>query len=115
MIGYKPSLPRLDDKLRQAIVERIVSAVAPDRIVLFGSRAVGTHRAESDVDLLVVQQSTEPRYKRALPIYAALADLPMEVEADVIVYTPEEIQAWSGASAAFVTTALRDGTALYER
>ena len=53
--------------------------------------------------------------KRAVPIYAALSDLPIEVDADVIVYTPEEIQEWSGASASFVTTALREGTVLYER
>jgi hypothetical protein len=50
-----------------------------------------------------------------VPIYAALSDLPIEVDADVIVYTPEEIQEWSGASASFVTTALREGTVLYER
>lgn len=115
MIGYKPSLTQLDAELLDAIVQRIISAIAPEKIVLFGSRAVGPHRPESDIDLLVVSPSSEPRYKRAVPIYAALSDLPIEVDADVIVYTPEEIQEWSGASASFVTTALREGTVLYER
>lgn len=115
MIGYRPSLPQLDAEMRAAIVQRIVSALAPERILLFGSRARQNHRPDSDIDLLVVKESSEPRYKRAVPIYAALSDLPLEVNMDVIVYTPEEIREWSGATAAFVTTALRDAQVLYER
>lgn len=57
----------------------------------------------------------EPSYKRAVPIYAALSDLPIEVDMDVLVYTPEEIDEWRGASAAFITTALRQGRRIYER
>lgn len=114
-IGYEPSLPHLDPAMHAAIVQRIVDTIAPEKILLFGSRARQTHRPDSDIDLLVIKRSREPRYKRAVPIYAALADLPIEVNADVMVYTPEEISEWSGASAAFVTTALRDAQVLYER
>lgn len=115
MIGYKPSLPHLDEELRKEIVQRIVAAIDPRKIVLFGSRAQGTHRPESDIDLLVIADSAEPRYKRAVPIYATLSDLPIEVDTDIIVYTPLEIAAWRDASAAFVTSALAGGTVLYER
>ncbi len=115
MIGYRPSLPQLDAELRAAIVQRIVGALAPEKILLFGSRARQTHRPDSDIDLLVIKESMEPRYKRAVPAYAALADLPIEVNTEVIVYTPQEIRDWSEASAAFVTTALRDAQVLYER
>ncbi len=83
--------------------------------MLFGSRAQGTHRPESDIDLIVVRESNEPSYKRAVPIYAVLSDLPIEVDIDVLVYTPEEIEEWRGASAAFITTALRQGRIIYER
>ncbi len=115
MLGYKPSLPHLDSALRHSIVERIVAAVAPEKIVLFGSRARGTHRPESDIDLLVVQASDEPRYVRSRPIYAALSDLPFEVDTEIIVFTPGEVREWSAAPTAFVTTAIREGTVLYER
>ncbi len=115
MIGYQPSLPQLDAETRAAIVQRIVAALAPERILLFGSRARRNHRPDSDIDLLVVKESSEPRYKRAVPAYAALSDLPIDVNADVIVYTPQEIRDWSGAPTAFVTTALRDAQLLYER
>lgn len=115
MIGYKPSLPQLTAELRAMIVQRIVDAVDPEKIVLFGSRARGTHLPGSDIDLLVVQESDEPRYQRSIPISAALYDLPIEVDTEIMVYTPEEVRDWTGAPAAFVTTALREGTVLYER
>lgn len=115
MSGRKPYLPNFDAGLLQDLVARIVSATPAQKIVLFGSRARNTHRPESDIDLLVIQESAEPRFRRAVPIYRALADLPVEVDTEVSVYTPAEVAAWSAASAAFVTTALREGRVIYER
>ncbi len=101
------------DSLLSEVVKRIRDAAQPDRIVLFGSRARGTPRPDSDVDLLVIKESDQPRYRRAAPLYALLADLPVEVE--VMVYTPAEVRDWSAVPSAFVTTALREGRVLYER
>ena len=115
MISRKPKLLALDSNILQELVRRIVEASGAEKIVLFGSRARESHRPDSDIDLLVIQQSTEPRYRRAVPIYRALASMPVEVDTQVIVYTPEEVEQWRGASAAFVTTALREGKVIYER
>lgn len=101
------------DQLLQEIVERIRSAGQPERIILFGSRARGQAHPHSDYDLLVIQESEQPRYRRAAPLYAALADLPAEV--DVMVYTPGEVHEWSAVPQAFVTTAVGQGKLLYER
>lgn len=100
-------------KLLGEMVKRIREATNPERIVLFGSRARGTARADSDYDLLVIKESDEPRYKRSAPLYTRLADLPVEVE--IVVYTPEEVRDWSQVPQAFVSTALREGKVLYER
>jgi predicted nucleotidyltransferase len=96
------------------IVRRIRAVANPRKIVLFGSRARGQERPQSDIDLLVIEDSLLPRHRRPVPLYAALADLPVEVDMDVVVYTPAEVDEWQGASAAFVTTALREGRVLYE-
>ena len=96
------------------IVRRIRSVTKPRKIVLFGSRARGEHRPNSNIDLLVIEDSPLPRHRRSIPLYAALADLPLDVDTEVVVYTPAEVEEWSGASAAFVTTALREGKVLYE-
>jgi uncharacterized protein len=96
------------------IVRRIRSVAEPRKIVLFGSRSRGDYRPESDIDLLVIEDSPLPRHHRAIPLYAALADLPLDADAEVVVYTPAEVEEWRNAGAAFVTTALREGTVLYE-
>ncbi len=107
------TMPQTDPPLLDEIVRRVVKATQPEKLVLFGSRARGNARSNSDYDLLVINRSPEPRYKRSIPIYVALADLPIEVE--VMVYTPEEIEEWREVPQAFVTTALREGKTLYER
>lgn len=101
------------DTLLRGVVKRIRRAVQPEKIILFGSRARGDARPDSDFDLLIIKQSRQPRYRRAGPIYAALADIPAEVE--VIVYTPHEIRQWRNVPQAFVTTAMNEGKVLYER
>lgn len=100
------------DHLLDEIVTRIRKASRPRRIILFGSRARGEARPGSDYDILIIQESEEPRYRRAIPLYSALADVPAEVE--VCVYTPHEVWEWSAVPQAFVTTAVREGRLLYE-
>ena len=114
MIGYKPNVPVLEPGVIAEIVRRIVATVRPEKIILFGSRARGEHRPDSDIDLLIIQRSNLPRHKRSIPIYQALVGLPVEVDWEVMVYTPAEIMEWSQVPQAFVTTALREGKVLYE-
>ena len=40
--------------------------------------------------------------------------MPLEVDANVMVYTPQEVDDWSNVPGALVTTALREGRILYE-
>lgn len=115
-MGVKSGEQRTKNRRGRVLTEmitRIREAADPERIVLFGSRARGTARMDSDYDFLVIKESALPRHRRAAPLYTRLADLPVEVE--IVVYTPEEVSEWSGVPQAFVTTALREGRVLYER
>ena len=103
----------MDRDLVADIVRRLVDTAQPEKIILFGSRARGNARPDSDFDVLVIKESDEPRYRRSVPLYVALADLPAEVE--VMVYTPQEVEEWSQVPQAFITTAVREGTTIYER
>jgi predicted nucleotidyltransferase len=80
----------LNDDLVRDIVRRIVDAAQPEKVILLGSRARGSARADSDFHVLAIKQSDEPRYRRSALLYVALADLPVEVE--VMVYTPQEVE-----------------------
>jgi predicted nucleotidyltransferase len=105
--------PPLTDALLQEVVRRILSVGFPLKIVLFGSRARGTARPDSDLDLLIIEDSDIPRYKRAARYLRALVGL--FPEKDVVVWTPDEVQEWAEVLHAFITTALREGKTLYTR
>jgi predicted nucleotidyltransferase len=109
------TLVEQDEMLYQDIARRIVEVAGPDRIILFGSRARGDHRPTSDIDILVVQESSEPRHVRSRALYGATSHIPLSVGLDIMVYTPREVWEWSTAPHAFVTTALREGRVLYEK
>lgn len=103
---------KIDAELTAKIVRRIVDVAHPRRIILFGSQARGGARPDSDIDILVIADSAEPRHRRSVPLYGALSDIlaPM----DILVYSPEEVEEWSGVRHAFITTAIREGKVLYE-
>jgi predicted nucleotidyltransferase len=107
------TIERVDDALMKEIVHRIVACVNPERIVLFGSYAYGKPTPESDLDILVIVSSDQPRYQRAVPIYRALAGL--LIPKDVLVYTPEEVAMWSEVAEAFITSVWRQGKVIYEK
>ena len=96
----------------ELIVQRLLRAGHPQRIILFGSQACNSARERSDYDLLIIERSELPRSARAATYYRALSDLPIEV--DVVVFTPEEVRDWERVPQAFVTTAVREGRTLYE-
>ncbi len=99
--------------IRNEIVKRILQVIDPEKILLFGSRASGSNRPNSDYDLLVVASSKIPRWKRPAPIYEALAG--MGISKDIVWWTPEEIKYWKSIKHHFITTIIRDGKILYEK
>lgn len=94
------------------ITNRIVTNVKPEKIVLFGPYGRGTPTEDSDLDLLIIKESTLPRYKRGREIRKHLCGL--KVPIDLVVYTKEEIARWRNVKTAFITTALETGVVLYE-
>jgi len=101
------------DTVLSEVVRRLVEAVDPDRIILFGSRARGDHRPDSDVDLLIVRDSTEPRHRRVIRAYRALRGL--GISKDILWYTPQEVADWAGVINHVICRALNDGLVLYEK
>jgi len=103
----------VDEAVLAEIVRRLVEAVDPDRIILFGSRARGDARPDSDVDLLVVRDSQEALGPRIVRAYSAL--MGMGIPKDVLWYTPQEVQDWAGVRSHVISRALREGRVLYEK
>ncbi|MBM4395122.1 MAG: nucleotidyltransferase domain-containing protein [Deltaproteobacteria bacterium] len=94
------------------IVERLVDALHPMRIVLFGSRARGDARADSDYDFLVVADLPVGPAEREFLAHKAATGF--GVSKDIVVVTPAEFRRLSNWSSSLVAAALREGRTVYE-
>ena len=96
------------------LTSRLVSALHPEHIILFGSRAWGTPTKYSDWDLLViVAHSILPPYQRAVQAHHAIGPLPIPV--DVIVKTTEEYDALKVIRGSMDYKIANEGLSIYER
>ena len=93
-------------------VRRIVSGFQPLQILLFGSRARGTARPDSDIDLIVVFPEVENHLEKIAEILGVLEDL--EYPKDVIVATPEQIKNRSPWTGEVLYGAMAEAKVLYE-
>ena len=107
----KPSVG--DEELLQTIATRIVEAIHPQKIILFGSWAREERGSHSDIDLLIIQESTLPRPQR----YAQVRRLfwGMGLPMDILVYTPEEFARYQSVPGSFTHTGAHEGRVLYAR
>lgn len=100
-------------ELLREIVQRLVVALKPEQIFLFGSYAYGKPNKDSDVDLLIIiSHSDEPSYRRARGAYRALRGI--LIPTDVIVMTKEEVQRKRVVRSSLVSQVFREGKLLYE-
>jgi len=97
----------------EEMVRRVVEHFAPERVILFGSRATGEGGPDSDADLLVVMRCKVSPREQAVEIRRALADLPLPK--DIIVVTPEYFSRYRDVVGTVVWPAVREGKSLYER
>ena len=94
------------NKLLQAL-----QSYHPQRIILFGSVARGEADADSDLDVLVIKDTTDPFVHRL----EAMAKLcPPGVHADILVYTPHELRQMVDDGNPFILQALQEGRTVYE-
>lgn len=103
--------PATESKI-QEITERIVAALTPLRVVLFGSYAWGTPDGDSDLDLyVIVPDQPEPSYRLARRAYHALHGVNMPV--DVVVRTRTEADRNARVASSFDREVLTRGVVLY--
>ncbi|GAB4456339.1 MAG: nucleotidyltransferase domain-containing protein [Anaerolineales bacterium] len=104
--------PPVSKTLPQAI-KRIVTALKPEKIILFGSYAYGNPTPDSDVDLLVVLKTRKPRKERVVAVSLLLYPRPFPV--DLIVKTPGELETALKKGDIFIKEIVSKGKVLYER
>ncbi len=99
----------LDEALTR-IVDHLARIPEVERVILFGSYAAGRRDLFTDLDLLVVMASDQDFIHRTAALYQ---QIPMGVDVDLLVYTPEEFERMKQGG--FVKRAVETGVTLYEK
>lgn len=104
--GRAPSQRILDD-----ILQRIVSAARPERVILFGSAARGEMGPNSDLDLLVVVPEPADLNHITTRVYEALRGCGAPV--DAVIVSNIDVERYRHSHAMVIKPALREGRVLY--
>jgi predicted nucleotidyltransferase len=105
--------PPVDEALIQEVVRKIVTAFNPHRIILFGSRARGDQRGDSDIDLFVEMETDLHPIKRRTQIRELFERQWWGM--DLIVKTPDEVRRERDSLISLVSDIESEGKVLYER
>jgi predicted nucleotidyltransferase len=101
-----PSPEQLND-----VVHRIVEAVHPLRIILFGSAARGEMHPDSDMDIAIVVPEDADRRRVATTVYPRLVGVGIAV--DIVVTTPDLMEKYRNAPGMVYREIQQDGRELY--
>lgn len=103
----------LPNGLLKEITTKIVKKFNPRRVVLFGSRATGSARKDSDIDLFVEMESRLGQIERAVKVDELFENRNWSM--DLIVYTTQEVNR-AVRNAGFLIDAIdEEGKVLYAR
>jgi uncharacterized protein len=107
---YDGTMPMTDEALIKEAARRL-SAAAPDAdVILFGSRARGESRPDSDLDLLVIEPDFDRRGEEYGRLRKELRGL--DVAIDLVIYRKREAEKWRDVSGSFVHRVLGEGRVL---
>ena len=97
----------------EAVLQRLIDAYDPERVILFGSHATGAAERESDIDLLIVKETDRRPTDRRIEVERLLSD--RRIPLDILVYTPQELRDLYDAGSPFVEDVIETGRVLYKR
>jgi uncharacterized protein len=108
-----PGFVPVTEEVLGEIVHRLVSALHPQKIILFGSYVYGTPSDDSDVDLLVILDTQARPVDRYVSVSRLLRPRPFPL--DLLVKTPAEIAQAVARGDDFIREIVTQGRVLYER
>ena len=110
-------LTEVTQDLLDEMVNKIVKAVDPEQIILFGSRSRSDEKPGSDIDLLIIDSKPfdkmRSRRKEMAKIWRILSGF--RIPKDILIYSQDEVEYWRDSLNNVVSRALREGKVLYER
>ncbi len=111
---YVPSVTqrkRIPQAAIDDVVRQIVEKFRPHKIILFGSYARGDFSSESDVDLLVIMETSIKPIRQEIEI---CRQIEYHFGLDVSVHTPKTLEERINLGDSFIKDILKEGKVLYE-
>ncbi|MDP8240063.1 MAG: nucleotidyltransferase domain-containing protein [Candidatus Hatepunaea meridiana] len=99
------------DNLLTEIVQKITAHIDPAKIILFGSRARGNYRPDSDYDLVIVYDG--PMSKREVDIGIRGLFRPPNFALDLLVLTTSEIAKFKDIANTLEREVTENGVIIY--
>lgn len=94
------------------ISERLKKEYKAEKVILYGSYARREETEDSDIDLLVIAQTSEPLYKRMATAKKLIRDLRHGLPISIVVFTPKEIEKKIKYNDAFIRTIMEEGISI---
>ena len=101
--------------LTSKLVNRLKEKYQPEKIILYGSYAYGTPDEGSDIDLLIIKQTSDRPIDRRITVRRLVSDLRKKVPFSSLVVTPEELSSRLKLGDDFFVEIMQKGKVLYER
>lgn len=106
-------IPAEFEQITQQIVRRLRTNYAPQKVILFGSYAQDNPQPDSDIDLLIIKDTSERFIDRWVTVRQILSDPTRKVAIETFVLTPQEISDRIARGDQFVAEILQKGRVLY--
>lgn len=102
----------IEQSVIDEIVRRVTDVVATNKIILFGSAAIGQMTPDSDIDLLILEKDIDDLREERLRIRRALRGL--EYPFDIVVMTHERFEETKNLIGGVAYPANMQGKVIYE-
>ena len=101
----------IDERKIDAIKDKIVTTVSPEKIILFGSYAKGENTDESDLDIVVIWDSGFNPHKRNLFLSRLFPGRNFSL--DIFSFTKEEAERLKDVKGTILYEAFHHGKVIY--
>lgn len=91
----------------------VIQDFNPQKVILFGSRARGTNREDSDIDLMVIKDAIQDKKLETISLYRALWK--KKLYPDIVLVTKAHFEEWRDTTNHICNEAALDGKVIYEK
>ena len=97
----------------QNILRKLIEEYTPEKVILFGSYAYGDPDPDSDIDLLIIKETSDRFLDRWVTVQRILTGTHRSLPVETLVMTPLEIESRRAVGDQFIIEILDKGKVLY--